>query len=195
MKTGKQVKIAEIEFLKAFKEDKIEDLGGTFYPFMPNMQQEIRNAFIVTAIFLVLFIFLFYSTMYQDAVHYWHFDRNVFIGIAIVIIFFGGSIVSLIIALRKQKIAKKIEEKNHYYGVLITDEYYFEHLPDVYQTIPKANILTFSYAQELKEGKKYLEFLVEIDGETKTKGLVYDPQTFNPQEWVGPLKSEISASA
>lgn len=193
MKTAKQIKIAEVEFLRAFKEDKIEALGGTFYPFTPDMQREVRNAFAVTAIFWLLFIFLFYSTLYQDAVHYWHFDRNVFIGIAIVVIFLGGGIVSLVIALRKKKIAQKIEEKNHYYGVVITDEYYFENLPDVYQIISKANILTFSYAQDLKNGEKYLEFLVEVEGKVVTKGLVYDPQTFNPQEWVGPLKSEISA--
>ncbi|MCP4441890.1 MAG: hypothetical protein GY810_23530 [Aureispira sp.] len=192
MKTSKEIKVAEFQFIKAFKKDQIDSLGGTFYPFMPKIQEEIRNAFIVTAIFFGLFAFLFYSTMYQDAVHYWHFDINVFIAIAIVVIFLGGGFVSLLIGLRKKRIAKELDEKNHHYGVVVTDEYYFENLPSMYQTIPKDNILAFSYAETLKDGREYVEFLLEVEGSIVTKGLVYNPEEFKPQEWVGPLETGLT---
>jgi len=106
----------------------------------------------------------------------------------------GGGLTSLFVAFKKKKIAKELEEKNHHYGVLVTDDYYFENLPSLYQTIPKENILTFSYAETLKDGKEYVEFLLEVEGTIFTKGLVYDPSKFKPQEWVGPLATELVLS-
>ena len=72
------------------------------------------------------------------------------------------------------------------FGVLLTDDYYFERLPGYYHIIPKANIVRIDYEEQRDNGEIYLELLLDLNEEYEIRGIIYRPEEYDFKEWLNP---------
>lgn len=186
MKTDKEIQLATQTFLHAFDKNEFSELGGTFIPFNSVQIYKQHQFYLVSAIsFGLLFCFLSYNAWYIDAIYYWHIDLPVVIGILVITLFlllFLFSINQYIkISKTLQLLLQNPNEKC--YGVLITDDYYFEKSPNEYHIIPRANIVKVDY-EETNKDSIYLELLLDLGNHYKIKGLTYKETEYDIRSWI-----------
>lgn len=187
MKTAKDIKIATLDYLKAFEEQKAHELDGTFIPFnsLDLYQQHKFNlrAFLIS---LALFLYLAYNAWYVDAIYYWHIDFPVVFGILTILFFLFMMFFFLNQYIKTEKVLQAtIESPNQTpYGVLITDEYYFENSPDSYHIIPRANIIRVEHEEERNNKELYIEVLVDVNDQLEIRGILYKKSEFDIKTWI-----------
>lgn len=187
LKTKKEIQLAAYNFRKVFVEGKASTLEGHFIPSNASILYKQHQSYLIGAIlFSCLFIYLFYNAVFVDAVYYWHVDLPVVIGLLIVFLFGGAALVCIYqyISLSKS-IQLFLEQPNQIiYGVIITDEYYFENTPTVYHIIPKANIIRIDHEEMKPNNEIYLEFLLDMGEHIEVRGIFYKPTDFDLKSWV-----------
>ena len=186
MKTSKEIKLASLSFLKAFKDSKVNDLGGVFIPFSTLELYKRQHLLIIgMTLFGIISFYMLYNALFIDAIYYWHIDLPVLLGfIWISIYFFIFSRISYNF-FSNNKILKKIlaNPEQNPYGVLITEDYYFENTLGIFHIIPRENILSINY-EERRKDKIYLELVIDIENEIEIQGITYKKEEFDIKEWV-----------
>jgi hypothetical protein len=187
MKTPKEIQLAAITFLRAFKNKEAKQLKGTFIAFNPielykRHQQYLKGA-VVSGL---LFIYLLYNAAIVDSVYYWHVDIPVVLGLIVVFFFF---IISSVLTKKYLEMDKAIKallvnSGQSPYGILITDEYYFENTPSAYHIIARKNIIRIDYEEKKADGQIYLEVVLELEDRFEVRGLIYKKEEFDLKTWV-----------
>ncbi len=186
MKSPKEIKLAARNFMRVFKNNEASLQAGTFIPFSPSdyfKQQQI----ILLGAFLFGFIgvYLAINAFWVDAVYYWHIDMPVIIGTLMILIYF---IIFTRLAINYYKFNKVIQvyfkdPQKCPYGVLITDQYYFENTPESYHIIARDNIINIDY-EEVRSERYYLELLIDDGNDYILQGIHFDPVVFDMKAWV-----------
>ena len=65
------------------------------------------------------------------------------------------------------------------YGILITEEYYFENTPNTYHIISRDNIIRIDYEEERADDEIYLEVVLDIGKRLEVRGLSYKKEEFD----------------
>jgi hypothetical protein len=186
MKSRKESQLAAITFLRALKENTTEDLGGVFIPFS-TLELYKRKHLLMTGIatFGFLSIYILYNALYIDAIYYWHIDLPVILGFLWISIYFLIFFRLLHNFWTNNKVLKKIltNPDESPYGVLITDDYYFENNIGIYHIIPRDNILRIDY-EETRKSNIYLELLIDIGDNLEVQGITYKKEEFDMKEWI-----------
>lgn len=187
LKTTKESQKAAIDFLYSFDNQEIEQLNGHFIPANPIVLHRHVQRYLCASIGIGLITaFLIYQAAAIDAIHYWHVDFNVLVGI-VVLMGFG---VLFVWCFRQYWSYNRLlqetlmDPQQHIYGTLVTDEYFFERTPTQYHIIPRANIVRIDYEEERAKGEYYLELLLEWDEGYEVRGIIYDPANYDLRTWV-----------
>lgn len=187
MKTKKEIQLATLTFSRAFKTQKASSLEGVYIPFNPSYLYKEHQFYLGSSItFGVLFTYLAYHAWFTDAVYYWHIDGPVIIGISIIVLF----LVCFLFLFNKY-----LEIGNHLktiletpdespYGIIITDEYYFENTPKEFHIIPKENIVRIDHEETIKEHEVYVELLLDMGDHYELRGVTYNESQFDFKAWV-----------
>jgi len=186
MKTKKEIQLAALTFSRAFKTNQVSNLDGIFIPFKGAHLHKEHKFYLGTSIlFGILFCYLSYHAWFTDAVYYWHIDGPVLIGIAIIALFFICfiSLTNRYIQIgRELKNALEQPERSPY-GVLITEDYYFEHNPSNSHIISRDNIVRIDHEEE-KDQEIYLELLLDMGGHYEIRGITYNESDFDFKAWI-----------
>lgn len=184
MKTPKEVQLATHDFLKAFQHNSIDTLDGTFIPINKNIlykksRYNLALGLITSSISLLL--------LYQ--VFWIEYDLPIYIYIITsiaVLVLLALSAIPLIQYRQTQQYVEKLlnDDDTLNYGVLLTDEYYFEYTIDDYHIIPKANIICIDYEEERSNNEIYIELLVDIFDSIQVRSIVYNPAVFDLKAWI-----------
>lgn len=187
MKTAKEIQTAASNFLQAFKEHKVSELEGTFIAYDPIYLYKQNQFYLSSAIAIsLLFSFLVYNAWYIDAVYYWHIDGPVIIGVLTIVAFLGLALllISKFLSTSKQIQFILLHPQEHPYGVLITEEYYFENTPKEYHIIPRENIVKVDYEERQKNNKIYVELLLDMGDHHEVRGIHYQEEEFDFKSWI-----------
>jgi len=187
MKTPKEIQLAAITFLRAFKNNEAHELKGTFISFNPIELYQRHQLYLKGAVISgLLFLYLLYNAIIVDSVYYWHIDMPVIMGLIVVFFFL---IISAVLIKRYRQMDKAIKAllvnpKQSPYGIVITDEYYFENVPNAYHIIPRNNIVRIDYEEKRANGEIYLEVVLELEDRFEVRGLTYKEEEFDLRTWI-----------
>ena len=129
MKTAKEINLAKSMFLDAFNEFNADKLKGVFIPIsLIEINKQNRLNLNGSICFGILFLYLFYNAIYLDSIFYWHIDFPVIMGLITISIFLLIYIRLTYKYLHIKKILNLLAQnpKKNPFGVLLTDEFYFE---------------------------------------------------------------------
>jgi hypothetical protein len=186
MKTKKEIQLASLTFARAFKTSQASDLDGTFIPFkLTHLYKEHQFYLRTSILFGLLFCYLSYNAWFRDAVYYWHIDGPVILGVSVIVLFFICFIflISQYIQIG-QHLKDALEQPNTSpYGVLITEDYYFEHNPRNFHIIPRDNIVWVDHEEE-KDQEIYLELLLDMGTHYEIRGVTYNESDFDFKAWI-----------
>lgn len=187
MKTAKEIQLAAFTFLRAFEQNKAHELDGKFIAASPAILYQQHQYYLLgTIIFSILFIYLSYNALVVDEIYYWHIDLPVVVGILVVFLFLiiGAFLFTKYLNLH-QVIKKYLENPQQTpYGVIITDEYYFENTPDAYHIIPKSNVIRIDYEEIRDNGEIYLELVLDVGEQIEIRGIIYRESEFDIKKWI-----------
>jgi len=199
MKSNKEIQLASKRFLRAFREQRVHEIpNSTFVPHNPaSFYANQKWTLFSGSLSLFLFFLLSYNAIAIDAVYYWHIDTPVILGLATISIFLFIGLYQINKFREMDKVMKLflIDPQQVSYGVIITDEYYFEKAPDAYHIIAKSNIIGLDYEEEYPNGEMYLELLVEEEKGIEVRGVIYNPQHFDLKAWLPPTNYTLTATA
>ncbi|BDS12917.1 hypothetical protein [Aureispira anguillae] len=187
MKTPKEIQLATLTFLRAFKDQKASELEGTFIPFDPVFLYKQYQVYLGgTILFTVLFLFLLYNAWFIDAIYYWHIDFPVILGFLVIGFFL---VVSIVLANKTIKTNREIQfvlknPNKAPYGVLITEEYYFENAPNAHHIIPRENIIKIDYEELNPNNEIYLELLLDTGNHYEVRGITYKAEEYDLKSWI-----------
>jgi hypothetical protein len=197
MKSNKEIRLAALTFLRLLDQQKVAQIEGTFLPtdanyLYQNQQRSLAYCLGMSAVCLFIFIY----TLLMETNYYAQMDA---VGIASLV--FWATLVGVTVLLLRQyfKHSQHLKEvlknpRQSKYGIVITDEYYFERLPDHYHIIPKSNVVRIDYEEERKGRGIYLELLLELDDSYEVRGLLYHPDEYDIKAWLA-TQSTIGAPA
>lgn len=191
MKTTKEIQLATFTFLKAFQQNKAHELEGKFIAASPSILYQQHQFYLWgTIVFGLLFAYLLYNAWVVDAVYYWHIDMPVVVGVLVIFLFLVIGLILFKKYLELYQVIKKFLENPTQipYGVIITDEYYFENTPDAHHIIPRANIIKIDHEELRENGEIYLELLVELEDRIVARGVSYKESEFDFKTWIGSKK-------
>lgn len=186
MKTAKEIKLAARNFLRIFKNNEAYLQDGTFIPFSPHDYFKQQQLILTGAVlFGIIGLYLAYNAFWVDAVYYWHIDLPVIIGTVMILIYF---VIFLRLTYKyyqfNQVTKVYFKEPNKCpFGILITDDYYFENTPGTFHIIARDNIVKIDYEEQRKDGY-YLELLIEEDEDYILQGISYKPNEYDIKAWV-----------
>ena len=186
MKTPKEIQLAAITFLRAFQDYKANELEGDFIAYSPLFLYKQYQYYLGGAIlFGLLFLYLFYNAVFVDAVYYWHVDLPVVMGFVIIFVFLLIFTILLQKFLKTDKIIKTFlaNPDQSPYGVIITEEYYFENNPNEYHIISRSNIIRIDYEEET-EKEIYLEIILDTGKAIEVRGIRYQKDEFDVKNWI-----------
>lgn len=190
MKTKKEIQLAALTFSRAFKTSQVSDLDGTFIPFkLTHLYKEHQFYLRTSIIFGLLFCYLSYNAWFRDAVYYWHIDGPVVLGVSVIFLFF---ICFLFLISRYIQIGQDLKRaldrpEASPYGVLITEDYYFENSPSNFHIISRDNIIRIDHEEE-KNQEIYLELLLDMGEHYEVRGVTYNESDFDFKAWVAQNK-------
>lgn len=186
MKTKKEIQLAALTFSRAFKTSQASDLDGTFIPFkLTHLYKEHQFYLGTSILFGVLSCYLSYHAWFIDSVYYWHIDFPVIIGLSIILLFFTcfAYLTNKYIQIG-QNLKNALEQPDASpYGILITEDYYFEHNPSNFHIIPKDNIVRIDHEEETDQAI-YLELLLDMGGHYEIRGVTYNESDFDFKAWM-----------
>ena len=186
MKTKKEIQLAALTFVRAFKTSQPSDLDGIFIPFkLTHLYKEHQFYLGASILFGALFSYISYHAWFTDAVYYPQIDGSVIIGLSIIAFFFSCFLFLLNRYIQiGQDLKNALEKpKTSPYGVLITDDYYFEHSPSNFHIIPRDNIVRIEHEEE-KNQEIYLELLLDMGGHYEIRGVTYQESEFDFKAWL-----------
>lgn len=181
------MQLAALTYWRALEQQQAATVEGKFFPvdtgFLYKKQQQALGYFLAMAS-LCIFIFLYILVIESN--YYAQFDPLV-----AACFVFWLILVSLSAWLFKQywvgshhlQMALKTPQKSSF-GVLLTEEYYFERLPNYYHIIPKANVVRIDYEEERDNGEVYLELLLDIEEQYEIRGIIYHPEEYDFKAWL-----------
>lgn len=186
MKTKKEIQLAALTFSRAFETNQASNLEGTFIPFkLTYLYKEHQFYLGMSTLFGILFCYLAYNAWFTDAVYYWHIDVPVIIGISVITLFL---ICFLFLANRYLQVDRYLKNALEHpdaspYGIIITEDYYFENTPSNFHIISRGNIVRIDYEEQKKQGI-YLELLLDMGSHYEVRGVTYDKSEFDFKAWV-----------
>ena len=187
LKTAKETQLAAMEFIRAFENQTLEQFEGEFFPTTPLVIHQYKQRYLwISMVFGFLAGFLTLQAFSTDAIHYWHVDPYVIIGVSVLVgfwILFGWCLQQY--WRYNQFFSRALSEPEQLpFGIFITEEYFFEHQPFGQHIIPRANIVRIDYEEVRNNGEHYLELLLEWDNHYEHRGLLYHPEEYDLHRWV-----------
>ncbi len=188
MKSSKEIQLASKDFLKAFRENKIDTLDKCI--FIPRnvatAYQTQKWALLGGLVSTIIFLVLFYICFVLDSVYYFTLAPPVIVGLIVVLMF---PLFALGFAKRYFKINNELSNfiqnpHQNNFGVLLTKDYYFERSPKDYHIIARDNIIRIDYEEKRSEQELYLELLIESKNAIEIRGIVYNPNVFDFKSWI-----------
>lgn len=195
LKTAKEAQRASFEYLRAFENQTIGQIDGTFIPSNPiELHQYLQRYLWAAIVFGLVAGFLSIQAFTVDAIHYWHVDPYVVVGVSIIVAFWGVFAWCLRQYFRyNQWLRTALSNPNQYpYGVLITEDYYFERKPQTYHIIPRANIVRIDYEEARNKGEHYMELLLEWEDRYEVRGILYQPEVYDFKNWINQRPQTVS---
>lgn len=187
MKTKKEIQLAAFTFSRAFRTNQVSDLDGTFIPLkLTHLYKEHQFYLRTSILFGLLFCYLAYNAWFRDAVYYWHIDGPVILGVSVIVLF----LICFLFLITQyfqtgQYLKQALEQPNSSpYGVLITDDYYYENSPSNFHIISRDNIVRIDHEEE-KNQEIYLELLLDMGGHYEIRGVTYNESDFDFKAWMG----------
>lgn len=187
LKSKKEVQQAALTFSRILEQHNLASIEGKFFPADTGIlykKQQRTLAYCLAMGGLCLFLFLY--VLFVEFNYYAQLDSLV-----IACSLFWGVLVLITAWLFNQysKDSKLLQmaldnPQKSTFGVLITPEYYFEHLPNYYHIIPKSNILRIDYEEKRDNGEVYLELILDIDDHLEIRGILYRPAEYELKEWI-----------
>lgn len=186
-KTKKEIQLAALTYWRAFEQQQLDTIKGDFFPadtgFLYKKQQRALGYFLAMAslcIFILLYVWVIESNYYAQL------DPLVAACVA-----FWLLLVALTAWLFKQYLtgSRHLQmalnnPQQSSFGVLLTEEYYFERLPNFYHIIPKANVVRIDYEEEHDNGEIYLELLLDLEEQYEIRGILYHPKEYDMKAWL-----------
>ncbi len=187
LKSDKEIQLAAFNFLRTMERDQTASIEGVFIPADPSFlyQRQQRNLLYFLGM-AALCLYIFFYTMITEANYYAQLDPLVIVclGLWILLILITLWLLRQYIKHGRQLQLVLQNPQSAAYGVILTDEYYFERLPDSYHIISKANIVRIDFEEPRKRGKMYLELLLEMDDHYQVRGLLYSPKEYDIKAWL-----------
>lgn len=187
LKTTKEAHGVALTYLHAFDNQSIDTINGTFFPAAPLELHQYTQRYLWAAVVMGgVALLLSVQAITVDAIHYWHVDVNVIVGVLVILGFWGVGGWWLRQYLRYTNLLKiaLVRPQNYPYGVVITDTYYFERRPTAFHIIPRSNIVRIDYEEIFPNGELYLELLLEWENCYESRGIFYHPDEFDLRQWI-----------
>lgn len=188
IKSQKEIQLAAMTYLRAFVKQRVESVDGHFFPADPSFlykKQQRTLAYFLGMAALSLFVILY--TLLTEVNFYAQLDPLVAacVGLWLFLIGITAWLFKQYRAGSRHLEMVLNDPKKASFGVLITEEYYFERLPDYFHIIPKANIVRIDYEETRDNGEQYLELLLDLGEEYEIRGILYRPEEYDIKAWLG----------
>lgn len=188
IKSKKEIQLAAFTFLRALEQQEISTIEGQFFPVDPNcLYQKHQYTLGCCLIMGALCLFLPFIGIREEISYY---DQQNFliiiftVGWLSLVGIFAWSLQQYLKTRRHLKTALNNPQSSSF-GVLITEEYYFERSTDHYHIIPKANIVRIDYEEQRNNGETYLELLLDLEEVYEIRGILYRPEEYDIKSWIG----------
>jgi hypothetical protein len=186
-KSNKEVQKAALTFIRILEQHNLASIEGKFFPADAGILYKKQQRTLTYCLAMgALCLFLFLYVLLVEFNYYAQLDPLV-----IACSLFWGVLVFITFWLFNQysKDSKLLQmaldnPQKSTFGVLITEDYYFEHLPNYYHIIPKSNIIRIDYEEKRANGEVYIELLVDVDDHLEVRGILYRPEEYELKDWI-----------